>query len=759
MIDLHCHILPGIDDGAKSLAESIAMCRAAATAGCEAMVATPHQRRGVWWNGDRAALAALRGELSAAVAPEIQIYSGGEIHVDRELLAEVARLAAGEEAGILPLAGSRYLLLEFAASWTAPTAADLVHELIVAGWRPVLAHPELIPFLAEDEAVIAHLVSLGAMTQVTAMSLTGDFGRRAQLFVRRLVDAGLAHFVASDSHDLLRRPPGLARAFAALQERWGEATALALTTDNPRAVVEDRPLPPLPPIAPIAQTSERRLRRSAHSPRLAGIARIAGILLLSMGVLHPVRAATPAATAPAAATATTAPPPAAPAPPDPFYLGLLRDGRIAYDRGDFPTAAKDLRLACFGLLDDPQPLTDCLVRLAVAQGAGNDNEGFRDTFRRLAEVEDRFGGYSKAQLPPELRAAFEQKLVVLIPSATLATLPVWRQLLPHKAEAEIAALPPKERRKELEARLAKDPRNLTWNLLAAELDLDEGKAEPAIARAEQAAASAPQDPRATCMRGLARAYGRHCPEALADLEPCPLAAREARYATALLGCRVELGAWRKAEEQVRGLPPQLREDKRIAALAEQVAQHPAGPATTPGSPAAPAGSIPKPVSPPLPEKPTAKPAPSPAATPIPPAAGQPGRPLSLAEREATERVHRLLAASSSAKDLKEALRLARQVADAHPDVKEAQYLAGETAYRNSRWTDAVAFFRRTGEPGDDRPELLFYLAVSLFEAGDQPAATAALKRSLPRLQKTPYVDSYVRRITGSPASGPAGGAR
>jgi predicted Zn-dependent protease len=92
------------------------------------------------------------------------------------------------------------------------------------------------------------------------------------------------------------------------------------------------------------------------------------------------------------------------------------------------------------------------------------------------------------------------------------------------------------------------------------------------------------------------------------------------------------------------------------------------------------------------------------------------------------------------------------VADAHPDSKEAQYLAGETAYRNSRWMDAVAFFRRAGEPGDDRPELLFYLAVALFEAGDPPAATAALKRSLPKLQKTPYVDSYVRRITGGPPS-------
>jgi len=106
--------------------------------------------------------------------------------------------------------------------------------------------------------------------------------------------------------------------------------------------------------------------------------------------------------------------------------------RIAYDRADYPTAAKDLRLACFGLLNEPPALTDCLVRLAVAQGAGNDAEGFRETFRRIAEVEDRFGAYAKAPLPPEIRTAFEQRLVVLIPAATLETIPVLEAAAPDQ---------------------------------------------------------------------------------------------------------------------------------------------------------------------------------------------------------------------------------------------------------------------------------------------------------------------------------------
>jgi len=131
----------------------------------------------------------------------------------------------------------------------------------------------------------------------------------------------------------------------------------------------------------------------------------------------------------------------------------------------------------------------------------------------------------------------------------------------------------------------------------------------------------------------------------------------------------------------------------------------------------------------------------------PPALPRPLSPLSTAEREAMARSERLLTATAIP-DLREALRLARQLADAHPDSKEAQYLAGAAAYRNSRWPEAAAYFRRGGPPGDDHPELLFYMAVAFYEVGDQPGAASALKRSLPNLQKTPFVESYVKRILG-----------
>jgi len=241
MIDLHCHILPGVDDGAQSLEESVAMCRLAAADGCEAMVATPHQRRGEWWNADREHLAALAGEIQDAVGSQLRVHLGGEVHVDSELLSEVEKLPDG--GGILPLAGSRYLLIEFGPHGAPSEAIHLVHELTVAGWRPIIAHPEFIPWLAPEPELVARLVALGATTQVTAMSVTGDFGRRPQVDCNTLLDAGLVHFVASDSHGIRRRPPGLQRARRLIASRWGEETAHSLTCDNPRAVLADRPLP------------------------------------------------------------------------------------------------------------------------------------------------------------------------------------------------------------------------------------------------------------------------------------------------------------------------------------------------------------------------------------------------------------------------------------------------------------------------------------------------------------------------------------
>ena len=239
MIDLHTHLLPGVDDGPAEPEEAVEMCRRAAAAGCEVIVATPHQRHYAWENTDSEHLAALLEELQRRVGESPRLMLGAEIRIDSGLLRDLDALP---ESGILPLAATRYLLLEADRTLPGPDPVDLLHELSLRGWRPVFAHPEFIPSLSEDPGLVAELVAGGALMQVTASSLLGRFGRQARRVASRLVDAGLVHVVASDAHGLEWRPPDLAEARREIASRWGEEAAWRLCVGHPRAIIQDRPL-------------------------------------------------------------------------------------------------------------------------------------------------------------------------------------------------------------------------------------------------------------------------------------------------------------------------------------------------------------------------------------------------------------------------------------------------------------------------------------------------------------------------------------
>ncbi len=241
MVDLHVHLLPGTDDGPATLDEAIAMCRIAAGDGIVDLVATPHQRHEQWENGDADRLAAQLHELQAAAGPTPRLHLGAEIQVDSELLGELDR---HPEGGLLALAGSRTLLLEFPVHAPTTDPLALVHELVLGGWSPMLAHPERIPWLAEEEGLLDELAGRGARLQITAGSLLGQFGRRPQQCCFGLLDRGLAHVVASDAHDPHTRPPRLAGAFREVAAGWGEHVARRLFVDHPAAVLADRPPTP-----------------------------------------------------------------------------------------------------------------------------------------------------------------------------------------------------------------------------------------------------------------------------------------------------------------------------------------------------------------------------------------------------------------------------------------------------------------------------------------------------------------------------------
>ncbi len=238
MIDLHAHILPGVDDGAESLEESVELCRMAARDGCTHLVATPHRRRDEWPDTPRAELEALLRRVQAECGPVPRLLLGGEIRVDSELARE---LDAGD-GSILALGESRSLLLELEPRGFGPDPLSVVEDLARRGRRAILVHPELTPALRGDLDLLATLVTAGALLQVTAASVSGEFGRAPRAVVEELFDAGLVHLVASDAHRPQWRPTGLSRAREAVARRWGEEVAEAVTTSNPRAVLEDRDL-------------------------------------------------------------------------------------------------------------------------------------------------------------------------------------------------------------------------------------------------------------------------------------------------------------------------------------------------------------------------------------------------------------------------------------------------------------------------------------------------------------------------------------
>lgn len=239
MIEIHFHVLPGVDDGPQSMEESVQMCRMAAAEGSTDIVATPHQRHESWPNEDRRMLQERIDDLRAAVGPDPRLHLGAEIAIDSELLPEIAKLPSGE---LLPLAGSRSLLLEFHRQGFGPRPESLMHEVILSGFQPVLAHPELIPNLGEDMDLMERLVHMGVVMQVSAMSVTGENGKTAYRRTHELLDRGLVHLVASDAHGATRRPPRLRKAYEHLVKGYGDAAATRLTCENPRGILEGRPI-------------------------------------------------------------------------------------------------------------------------------------------------------------------------------------------------------------------------------------------------------------------------------------------------------------------------------------------------------------------------------------------------------------------------------------------------------------------------------------------------------------------------------------
>lgn len=252
MIDLHCHVLPGIDDGPESIEDSLTLARASASLGTRTIVATPH----VSWNypNEAGTIARLTGELNERLAREgiaVEVRAGAELAMTRAVEIDPS------EIELLRLGDGPWVLLEPPFSPIVAGIDQVVQELHSGGHRVLLAHPERCPAFQRDPDLVETLVRGGALSSITAGSLTGRFGGTVQRFARHLLERRLVHNVASDAHDMAKRPPGMA---GELREAGLLALGDWLTREVPAAILSGAEIPaqPATPVPSVAPAGTRR---------------------------------------------------------------------------------------------------------------------------------------------------------------------------------------------------------------------------------------------------------------------------------------------------------------------------------------------------------------------------------------------------------------------------------------------------------------------------------------------------------------------
>lgn len=271
MIDLHSHILPGIDDGATDVRVAVEMARAWVADGVSILAATPHILPSLYHNTGpqiRDAVAQMQAVLDAEGVP-LRLVTGADNHI-------VPDFVAGLKSGhLLTIADTRYVLVE-PPHHVAPQRMDeFFFSIQAAGYVPILTHPERLSWLPQHYTTVKKMIHNGVWMQITSGSLTGAFGRTPLYWATRMLDEGGVHILATDAHDVAKRPPRLSEGFYAAAKRVGEAEAANLVLNRPRGILENAhpsamPVPPGVPegteVKNVKATGVIRSERRERSP-------------------------------------------------------------------------------------------------------------------------------------------------------------------------------------------------------------------------------------------------------------------------------------------------------------------------------------------------------------------------------------------------------------------------------------------------------------------------------------------------------------
>lgn len=228
MIDIHCHILPGIDDGANSWASSVRMCQQSISDGVKHIIATPHANFAYAFN--RESHQQLLEELRTRV-PQLEFSMGCDFHLSIE---NVEDALINRERYVIN--GTRYLLVEFGDYITSFNYNGPVLQLLEADFIPIVTHPERNPLFLRSPALVREMAASGCKVQLTANALTGFWGSNSRKVALELLKSGLVHYIASDAHDWRRRTTVISEGLKVAARAIGEANAMKLVLDNPQEI-------------------------------------------------------------------------------------------------------------------------------------------------------------------------------------------------------------------------------------------------------------------------------------------------------------------------------------------------------------------------------------------------------------------------------------------------------------------------------------------------------------------------------------------
>lgn len=231
MIDIHSHILWGLDDGARTLEDSLALLQAAAAAGTTDIVATPHANSK--YPFDPPTIASRIEELRRSHSGPPSIHFGCDFHLSPLNIED-----ALDNPTKYTINSGSYILIELPDRFSSNSITQVLESLLREGMTPVITHPERNPVLQQSLKSIDRWIDSGCLTQITAQSLTGRFGQTARRMAWQTVRSGRAHFIASDAHDVKDRPPCLDEVFTLVRKDLGESVATRLLVDNPQVALE-----------------------------------------------------------------------------------------------------------------------------------------------------------------------------------------------------------------------------------------------------------------------------------------------------------------------------------------------------------------------------------------------------------------------------------------------------------------------------------------------------------------------------------------